>query len=88
MGTSHKCTVHPGMSGGLVACGLLTGVAVAGCICLGENLGFNMLMCVFCLVAIAGLWTNEKEVKLDGKDNKETQTKPEEKTEQCYDKKL
>lgn len=69
------------MTGSLVACGLLTGVAVVVCICLDETLGFNMLMCVFCVVAIASLWTGDKEKKLDGKDNKETQTKPEEKTD-------
>ena len=69
------------MSGGLVACGLITGLAVVACICLNENLGFNMLMCVFCLVAIAGLWTNDKEKILQGKESKETQTRSEEKIE-------
>jgi len=33
---------------------------VVACVCLDENLGFNMLMCVFCAVAIASLWTNDK----------------------------
>ena len=50
--------------GGLVVCGLLTAGAIVACICLDETLGFNMLMCVFCVVAIVRLWTEDKNRKV------------------------
>jgi len=70
------------MPGGLVVCGLLTGVAVLACICLDETLGFNMLMCIFCIVAIFSLWSEDKVKKMENtENNKESQTEPEEKTD-------
>lgn len=64
-----------------MVCGLLTGVAVLACICLDDTLGFNMLMCIFCVVAIVSLWSDDKE-KMNNKDNNESQsTNPEEKTD-------
>ena len=67
------------MPGGLVICGILTTVAVVACICSDDTLGFNMLMCVFCLMAIVSLWTEDKEKKME---NKETEQKdPKEKTD-------
>ena len=56
------------MPGGLVLCGLLTAVAVVACIYLDDTLGFNMLMCVFCVIAIVSLWTEDKGRKADIKE--------------------
>jgi len=38
-------------------------VAVLACICLDDTLGFNMLMCIFCVVAIVSLWSEDKILK-------------------------
>jgi hypothetical protein len=46
--------------GRLVACGLLTSLAIVGCIAYDETIGFNMVMCVFCVLAIVSLWTKEE----------------------------
>ena len=74
------------MPGGLVVCGLLTGVAVLACICLDDTLGFNMLMCIFCVVAIVSLWSEDKDKeKMNNKDNNESQSPD---TEEKTDKKL
>jgi len=59
------------MPGGLVICGILTAVAVLACICLDDTLGFNMLMCVFCLMAIVSLWTEDKDKKMESKETEQ-----------------
>ena len=53
----------------LVTCGLLTSAAIIVCIVYDETIGFNMVMCLFCVLAIVSLWTKEEE--------KEEKEKPE-----------
>jgi len=67
------------MPGGLIICGILTTVAVVACICLDDTLGFNMLMCVFCVMAIVSLWTEDKKKKMDSKETEPKES--EEKTD-------
>ena len=47
----------------LVLCGILTFFACAACVVYDETVGFNMLMCVFCVLAIVSLWTKEEDKK-------------------------
>ena len=44
----------------LVLCGLLTAVALVVCVVYDESLMFNMMMCVFCVLAITSLWSDKK----------------------------
>lgn len=44
----------------LVLCGLLTTVALIVCLVYDESLMFNMMMCVFCVLAITSLWSDKK----------------------------
>ena len=53
----------------LVTCGLLTSAAIIVCIVYDETIGFNMVMCLFCVLGIVSLWTKEEE--------KEEKEKPE-----------
>ena len=43
----------------LIVCGILTTLAVLYCVVADETLGFNMLMCVLCVVALVSLWTGD-----------------------------
>ena len=56
---------------GLVACGLLTAGAILVCVLYNETVGFNLLMCVFCALAIASLWSKEPEEKEAEEQNQE-----------------
>ena len=47
----------------LVTCGLLTSAAIIVCIVYDETIGFNMVMCLFCGLAIVSLWTKDEEEK-------------------------
>ena len=47
----------------LVTCGLLTSAAIIVCIVYDETIGFNMVMCLFCVLAIVSLWTKDEEEK-------------------------
>ena len=42
----------------LVICGLLTSVAILVCVVYDQTLMFNMMMCVFCLLALVSLWSS------------------------------
>ena len=55
----------------LVTCGLLTSAAIIVCIVYDETIGFNMVMCLFCILAIVSLWTKEEEEEEKGKPEKE-----------------
>ena len=55
----------------LVLCGILTFFACAACVVYDETVGFNMLMCVFCVLAIVSLWTKEEEQEEKPKPEKE-----------------
>ena len=50
-----------GMPTPLVTCGLLTSAAIIVCIVYDETIGFNMVMCLFCVLAIVSLWTKDEE---------------------------
>ena len=41
----------------LIICGILSSAAILYCVLFDETLMFNMMMCVFCLVAIISLWS-------------------------------
>ena len=43
----------------LIVCGILTTLAVVYCVLADETVGFNMMMCVSCVVAIACVWTQD-----------------------------
>ena len=43
----------------LIVCGILTTLAVLYCVVAGDTVGFNMLMCVLCVVALAGVWSQD-----------------------------
>ena len=43
----------------LILCGLLTSLAIVVCIVYDETLMFNMMMCVFCVLAITSLWSRD-----------------------------
>ena len=43
----------------LVACGLLSTVAIVLCVVYDETIMFNMMMCVFSSLAIVSLWTSD-----------------------------
>ena len=47
----------------IVLCGILTFFAVAACVVYDETVGFNILMCFFCVLAIVSLWTKEEDKK-------------------------
>ena len=47
----------------LVICGLLTSVAILVCVVYDQTLMFNMMMCIFCLLALVSLWSSESEDK-------------------------
>ena len=43
----------------LIVCGILTTLAVVYCVLADETVGFNMMMCVSCVVAIACVWSQD-----------------------------
>ena len=43
----------------LIVCGILTTLAVVYCVLADETVGFNMMMCVSCVVAIVCVWTQD-----------------------------
>jgi len=49
----------------LVACGLLSTVAIVLCVVYDETIMFNMMMCVFSSLAIVSLWTSDTDKKSD-----------------------
>lgn len=59
----------------LVVCGLLTTLALVVCLVYDESLVFNMMMCVFCVLAITSLWSEQEPVKnVDSESNDVTQS--------------
>ena len=59
----------------LIICGILTIAAILYCVLFDETLAFNMMMCVFCLLAIISLWSGnsaEQEPADRNKDNGQT----------------
>ena len=56
----------------LIICGILTIAAILYCVLFDETLAFNMMMCVFCLLAIISLWSGNSAEAVDGnKDNEQ-----------------
>ena len=56
----------------LIICGILTIAATLYCVLFDETLAFNMMMCVFCLLAIISLWSGHSAEAADGnKDNEQ-----------------
>ena len=49
----------------LVACGLLSTLAIVLCVVYDETIMFNMMMCVFSSLAIVSLWTSDTDKKSD-----------------------
>ena len=49
----------------LLICGILSAAAILYCVLFDETLVFNMMMCVFCIVAIISLWSEKKEKSQD-----------------------
>ena len=43
----------------LIVCGILTTLAVVYCVLADETVGFNMMMCVSCVVAIVCVWSQD-----------------------------
>ena len=41
----------------LVLCGILTSLAIGYCVIFNETAMFNMMMCVFCVLAIISVWS-------------------------------
>ena len=58
---------------GLVTCGLATAAAILVCVLYNETVGFNLLMCVFCSLAIASLWSKEPKEQEVKEQNQETE---------------
>ena len=59
----------------LIICGILSSAAILYCVLFDETLMFNMMMCVFCLVAIISLWSgnNPAEAEDSGKTSQEAE---------------
>ena len=59
----------------LIICGILSSAAILYCVLFDETLMFNMMMCVFCLVAIISLWTgnNTADAEDSGKTSQEAE---------------
>jgi len=53
----------------LVLCGLLTFLALVVCLVYGETMMFNMMMCVFCVLAITSLWSDQKKAETVASDD-------------------
>lgn len=53
----------------LVLCGLLTSLALVVCLVYGETMMFNMMMCVFCVLAITSLWSDQKKAETVASDD-------------------
>ena len=53
----------------LIVCGILTTLAVVYCVLADETVGFNMMMCVSCVVAIACVWTQDNNKHEDNTDS-------------------
>ena len=45
----------------LILCGLFTSLAIVVCVLYDETLMFNMMMCVFCVLALTSLWTSDSD---------------------------
>ena len=52
----------------LIICGILSSAAILYCVLFDETLMFNMMMCVFCLVAIISLWSGNNMAEVEDKD--------------------
>ena len=52
----------------LIICGILSSVAILYCVLFDETLMFNMMMCVFCLVAIISLWSGNNTAEAEDRD--------------------
>ena len=50
----------------LIICGLLSSAAILYCVLFDETLMFNMMMCVFCLLAIVSLWSDSPQSQVEG----------------------
>ena len=53
----------------LVLCGILTTAAILYCVIFDETLMFNMMMCVFCVLALVSVWSQEPETKIKEDDD-------------------
>ena len=60
----------------LVLCGILTTAAILYCVIFDETLMFNMMMCVFCVLALVSVWTQQ-----NPSDNNKNETKDEDSSE-------
>ena len=52
----------------MIICGILSSAAILYCVLFDETLMFNMMMCVFCLVAIISLWSGNNTAEAEDKD--------------------
>lgn len=50
----------------LIICGILSSAAILYCVLFDETLMFNMMMCVFCLLAILSLWSDNPQSQAEG----------------------
>ena len=50
----------------LIICGILSTAAILYCVLFNETLMFNMMMCVFCLLAIVSLWSDKPQSQAEG----------------------
>ena len=57
-------------SSSLVGCGLVTSAAIVGCLVYGQTTAFNMVMCVFCVLAMVSLWAQDGPQELEAKEHK------------------
>ena len=53
----------------LIVCGILTTLAVVYCVLADETVGFNMMMCVSCVVAIVCVWSKDNNKQEDNTDS-------------------
>ena len=61
----------------LVLCGILTTAAILYCVIFDETLMFNMMMCVFCVLALVSVWSQEpkKNTKEDDEASEENENR-------------
>ena len=50
----------------MIICGILSSAAILYCVLFDETLMFNMMMCVFCLLAIVSLWSDSPQSQAEG----------------------
>ena len=50
----------------MIICGILSSAAILYCVLFDETLMFNMMMVVFCLLAIVSLWSDSPHSQAEG----------------------